>query len=481
MPPDQVDQFSAWMNLRAVLKSLYYARSQIKGREIVPESDVARHWLLITGIYSLLEQSLKFLLRLEDETYDRKKMLHDGHDLYKVYKQLPNEYQDILCQYFEEYASLLGAAELQGLDQYLEEKGAKDRYGKWRYFLIERNLDELDKGQTHPFWTDLMLEIIHGVLDILKSKIDDEKDILIHSVSWRLEKQLLSSPLATSESMKGKMASWPQDIPYCMMNAYARWLRAGTLDEHSPSIRDWMDETINGASQRHINMVQAHQMAMAYDMAIFKHRAEWTCIVWNGEQFLAHNALPATINKLTLQGEWSVEWSVAQQSWSGRMRRALTQVPTRLGQTIQIKVDGTLQDVHGNPIDTNHLRYGYGNSAVGDLAVRFDGKKVVKLRAKPTSLSRGRWGETVKQPRNYSVTFVKTDKNGRYPELRPSHLRQQCITCHGSGFCSTCLGESQNGSCGCVDGRCGDCKGYGEDGQHLLAQVANSIPVGMNP
>lgn len=52
--------------MQSTLGSLHHARLPIKGREIVPEADVSRPWLLITGIYSLLKQSLKFLYSFKD-------------------------------------------------------------------------------------------------------------------------------------------------------------------------------------------------------------------------------------------------------------------------------------------------------------------------------------------------------------------------------------------------------------------------------
>lgn len=102
---ERIEQFSVWQNLHSAMGSLYHARLSIKGREMVPEADVARHWLLITGIYSLLEQSLKFLRQLEDTDYDGKKMRQDSHDLYAVYKNLSKEHKRVLRLYFEEYAS----------------------------------------------------------------------------------------------------------------------------------------------------------------------------------------------------------------------------------------------------------------------------------------------------------------------------------------------------------------------------------------
>ena len=439
---------------------------------MIPESDVARHWLLITGIYSLLEQSLKFLLNLEDETYDRNKMLNDRHGLYVVYQKLPDEYQDVLRQYFEEYVSLLGITGLKGLDQYLKEKGAKDRYGKWRYFLIERDLAQLDEGQTRPFSTDLMLEIIHGVLDIARAKIT-EHEIGINSVSYRLERKLGSrlAPYEADDSNEAEITAWLKNNP-CIMNACSRWLRARQLEKLSPFMSTWVDKTMRAALEDNANL------DVEYNMAIFKRRAGRSCFMWDGRRFVTRNPLPDSVDDLTLQGEWSVGWSVDQMSWNGRMRRALTQVPTRLGQTIRIAIDGVFQDAHGNPMDASHLQYGTSNETVGDLAIWFDGKKVVEMTAKPTSVLGAYWGDPSELSRNYFITFVKTDRDGEFPTLIHG---LQCIACLGTGFCSECLGESENDDCECVGGLCSDCKGYGEDGQHLLAQVANPKPAWMNP
>lgn len=192
---EQLDQLTVWQNMQAAQRSLHHARLAIRGREIMPEANVARHWLLITGVYSLLEQSLKFLCHLQDPTYDLETMRkEDKHNLHAVYDrlELPDKKQDvlkpILRRYFDEYASFANIAELNGLDQYLQEKGGGRRYQNWRYFLLEQDLDKLDQGQRHPFYADLMLEIINGVLAIIGSYIHEQpaEHGLNDSVSYRL-------------------------------------------------------------------------------------------------------------------------------------------------------------------------------------------------------------------------------------------------------------------------------------------------------
>ena len=410
---ERLEQFSVWQNLLSALGSLYHARLSIRGREMAPEADVARHWLLITGIFSLLEQSLKFLRRLEDTDYDGQKMLQDGHDLYAVYKNLSKEHKRVLRLYFEEYASLMEITWQGGLDQYLEEKGSRHRYGRWRYFLIERDWDQLDQGQTHPLHTDLMLEIIHGVLDLIISQINQQ--MTIQSVSRRLERELRLAPYGASDSDEAEVAVWRKENP-CRINACSRWLRVGPLEHYSsPFMRDWVESTMSKAVDVDTRLDKVigrnSKLGIAYDMAIFKRRAERSWLTWDGEKFVSHNPLPAPVDEIMLQGKWSVEWNVAQSVWTGRMRRALTEVPTRVGQCAFIEIDGALQDEDGNPVDPNGLL----SSSVGHLVVKMDGKQVLETAATPLSISRVGWGEPNDAPRDYSITFVKTDHNGEWP------------------------------------------------------------------
>lgn len=462
-------QFSVWQNLQSAQRSLYHARSPIRGREIVPEADVSRHWLLITGIYSLLEQSLKFLHQLEDPTYDGRKMRKDGHNLYAVYQKLTDKHKQVLRLYFEEYTSLMDITGLQGLDAYLKEKGGQDRYRQWRYFLIERDFDELDQGQTQPLHTDLMLEIIKGASDLIISQINERT--IIKTVSRRLEREIRLAPWGSSSNQE-EVEAWLKDNP-CRINACSRWLRVGSLQHYSsPFMRDWIAETMSNAVDTDTKLDQAigrgAKLGIEYDMAIFKHRAERSCLTWDGKMFVSRNPLPAPVDEITLRGEWSVEWKVAQALWSGRMRRALTEVPTRVGQCIHIEIDGVLQDQNGNPVDTDCLL----SRGIGSLVVKMNGKHVVEMTAAPLSIPLVSWGDSNEVPRNYSIMFVKTDHNGERPD--GIHPDFQCIACHGTGFCPECLGETKDDTCKCIGGLCCDCKGYGEDGQHLLAQVAGT-------
>ena len=73
---------------------------------------MARHWLLITGIYSLLEQALKFLRSLQDPAYDLQAMHNDGHNFYDVYQRLPDECKQDLRLFVDEYASFVGITDL---------------------------------------------------------------------------------------------------------------------------------------------------------------------------------------------------------------------------------------------------------------------------------------------------------------------------------------------------------------------------------
>ena len=455
--------------MQAALRSLHHARLAINGREIVPEADVARHWLLITGIYSLLEQALKFLRSLQDPVYDLQAMQKDGHNLYGVYQQLLDECKQDLRLFVDEYASFVGITDL-ALDKYLQEKGGdKKRYGYWRYFLIEQDLKKLDQGQSYPFYTDFMLEIINGVLDIIRAHIHQNQ--VMNNVSYRLQEEI-SRAYATysSDSEGAEVFAWFKRNP-CLINACSRWLRVGPLEKYSTFMRGWVERTMTKAVEVDTKFDQDigrnAKLGIAHDMAVFKHRAKRSCFTWDGEKgrFVSRNHLPEPVDDIQLQGEWSLVWKTDQAVWAGRISRALTEIPTRVGQCVSIGIDGMLEAEDGNQVEAHGLLSDDGNQA-GDLLVEMNGMQVVEMAARL-------WGISGHD----HLEFVKTDHDREFPDNLSKDYR--CITCQGTGFCAECLGESEDDDCKCVSGRCCACKGYGKDGQHLLAQVANPKPAWM--
>ena len=463
---EQFDRLTVWQNMEAALRSLHHARLAINGREIVPEADVARHWLLITGIYSLLEQSLKFLYSLEDPSYDHDKMINDGHNIYALYQQLPNKHKRTLQLFFDEYTSFADIRGVKGLAQYLQEKGGRKRYQEWRYFLIKKDLEKLDQGQSYPFYTDLLLEIINGVLDIIRAHI--HQGPIMNTVSCRLESEIRLAPWGSESDTEVK--AWREENP-CLINACSRWLRVGPPEHHhSPFMRDWVERTMANSVDVDTKVDQDigrnAKLGIAHDMAIFKHRAKRSCFTWDEEKrrFVSRNHLPEPVDDFQLQGKWSLVWKTDQAIWTGRISRAITKIPTRVGQYLRIGIDGMLEDKDGNQVSACGLLPN-DSDRVGVLLVAMDGKQVTEMSANLLMTS------------GNHLIFVKTDHDLSRPDNLDSDFR--CITCQGTGFCAECLGESEDDDCRCVSGRCLDCKGYGEDGQHLLAQVANPKPAWM--
>lgn len=466
-------------NLQIALGLLYHARSSIRLPEVFPEAEVARHWLLVTGIYSLLEQSLKSLRRLEDPAYDNTAMHADSHDLSTVYSGLAEESKQALRQYFAEYASLEGFDDLAGLDEYLAEKGSRDRYARWRYFLMDNSLEALDAGQKGPFHTDLMIEVIHGATDLISAKLyprpdeapDEAPDI--NSVSRRLQRDIRPAPYGVSEAeaeqATAEVMAWLRANPW-RLDAYSRWLRAGELD-HYPSefMRGWVGETMsraaNTGTDRSSALTTHRDLGAAYDMGRFKARAKRSCLTWDGKRFVSRNPLPAPVTDLWLQGEWSIEWAAQGTRWTGELDRAVTQMPTRPGQTIRVSVKDALRDENGDPMGEHEL----SAMPVGMLTVKMDGHTAETMPAAIYLRSGGDNPEDNDPPFRYSILFVRTDDNGDYENIQLTDFR--CPGCRGTGFCPECLGENE-GECSCESGLCAECEGYGEDGQHLLAPLA---------
>lgn len=182
---------------------------------------------------------------------------------------------------------------MKGLAQYLQEKGGNKRYQEWRYFLIKKDLEKLDQGQSYPFYTDLMLEIINGVLDIIRVHI--HQGPIMNNLSYRLvrerEREICLAPWGSeSDTAAAEVKAWREEN-LCLINACSRWLRVGPLEHHhSPFMRDWVERTMANSVDVDTKVDQAigrnAKLDIAHDMAIFKKRAKRSCFTWDGDRLL---------------------------------------------------------------------------------------------------------------------------------------------------------------------------------------------------
>lgn len=145
--------------------------------------------------------------------------------------------------FFDEYTSSADIRGVKGLAQYLQEKGGSKRYQEWRYFLIKKDLEKLDQGQSYPFYTDLMLEIIKEVLDIIR--VHTYQGPIITNLSYRLVREICLAPWGSeSDTAAAEVKAWREEN-LCLINACSRWLRVGPLEHHhSPFMRDWVERTM---------------------------------------------------------------------------------------------------------------------------------------------------------------------------------------------------------------------------------------------
>ncbi len=123
-----------------VTKELYEANPI--PRDLHEGTNIANHWPLLTATYSGLEQTLKFLIAIEnsqsiqDYLKDKSNYIHD---LSSLYGQLRNENKQILNDYYIQFQSLHCYIPMEDIYSFLKNvSGNKGNgYQLWRYSLLE--------------------------------------------------------------------------------------------------------------------------------------------------------------------------------------------------------------------------------------------------------------------------------------------------------------------------------------------------------
>ena len=124
-------------------------------RDFVAHAEIVSAWISMTCGHSLLEQSIKALLRKRGLP-EAEQRGATGHDLGGLYDVLPDEDKSNVEREFSALAGRYGALPWSGAAHYLNSVGSD--YTPWRYLLIE--LPRSDLSTTHP---DALLAIARAV------------------------------------------------------------------------------------------------------------------------------------------------------------------------------------------------------------------------------------------------------------------------------------------------------------------------------
>ena len=143
---------------------------------------VLNAWSFVTIEYSLLEQSLKALIMIRDETYDQKEMRADSHSLNAIFCRLDaknTDAADRVRKGYRAYQSLHHYVEYATLDNFLAE--IDNDYAKWRYFLLQGWIN----GPPAKTSAEAMLEVSQQAIEALEAQV--VKDRALRTVGDRLE------------------------------------------------------------------------------------------------------------------------------------------------------------------------------------------------------------------------------------------------------------------------------------------------------
>ena len=206
-----------------------------------PQSAFA--WLAVTCAYPLLEQAIKELLYRRGILTEKLKG-REGHDINKLFQQLPDRDQAVVAHGFATFASLFDEIEHCDVLAFLRHVGRS--YNDWRYALIQRPGREI--AAAHP---GALLEIAHLVIEILGNETFTNHGI--HDLGRRLETQICTemNRVLQDRSLRAQdgglpavptdaLQAWFQRAPN-VLTGFAAFLR-GELPESAP-VAEFLKET----------------------------------------------------------------------------------------------------------------------------------------------------------------------------------------------------------------------------------------------
>ena len=132
--------------------------------DIHPGTNLANHWLVITGSYSGIEQAFKYLIAKEKNVKISELLCRKSpyltHDLSWLFAELSPETKESLRKFYKQYQSLHLYIGIDNIDEFLN-----NGYVLWRYSLIQNNDKDIPKSSPSA-----MIEIWGACIDIAKDK-----------------------------------------------------------------------------------------------------------------------------------------------------------------------------------------------------------------------------------------------------------------------------------------------------------------------
>lgn len=489
MPVDEYRHRASQM--KGAWEQLVKHRRQIRGRDLAPSYDAVRFWPFIVSAYSLLEQCLKLLVGIRTAGYlkgggqDTDK--GDSHDLAKVFGRLTKLDRDLLEECYAEYASLIQFDErFSTLDEYLKVLSKNKGQIAWRYFLLEKSRENMDKlpGPLNP---DLLLEVMHGVLDILMAK--GWADHGMHGIHRRLMHQLGEASsnallqearsIEDSNAVMSDLDAWV-GREGGLVNAFSKHIRVGALDRKcGDALVKCLDTAVD-------QLRESAEQEYDVDMLRFLNMATRCCMTTDGSRFKFRNHRPTPISESDQwHGGWRLSWRAEESSWSGPIddppgnRIDEWGLPLRNGQAFTAGWRKTTDAPTSQEL---------APGTCDELKVLRHGRVLVRMRARVTSCYMSSWGNrsesTDWRDKPGQATFIRIGDCLDAGEAGNAHEGGQlelvtgyaCQECAGTGFCRDCLGEATRAddcrACAGTKGLCPTCRGYGLDGHHAILDAA---------
>ena len=242
--------------------------------ELLPGSDIARNWPVITAAYSGLEQTIKFLIaeekgctirELVDQSnaghkYSRSphKEVHPfrTHNIAWLFSKLEKATQSVAHDFYRRFQSLHLYVPIPQVDQFLELVSAKrgTGYERWRYSLIQVKDKKLPRNSPEALvavW-DICLQIaVNRNWSNQRIRMPDE------ILAWELRRMLHRNWLSVSKNRQDAGESYQNLQPEINnwyraaghpLNAFAQVLwHYQRYDFHGmDTASDWFSEVLEG-------------------------------------------------------------------------------------------------------------------------------------------------------------------------------------------------------------------------------------------
>ena len=190
--------------------------------DLHPGSELARYWLFISGAYSGLEQSLKYLIATEKNltiATVRDTRTHEGpsargadgsrpprrrypHHVHQLFEELDNGTKAVLREHYARFQSLHSYIPIECLDHFLSEvSGPKGSgYTRWRYALIEQGALPSNSAETLLTVWDTAVQICEERLWEGKRRVIGIEQHLIQQLAPLLDHALTTTSVNRQEA-----------------------------------------------------------------------------------------------------------------------------------------------------------------------------------------------------------------------------------------------------------------------------------------